>query len=322
MTRDFAACKPYLANQDQLCYARLARLEEGTGRGQRIVDVCNGTGLQFTVTPDRAMNLVECSFLGIPIAFRASPGHRGTSGDWLHNWTAGMMTTAGLRNIGSPSGDQPLHGYISGEAAEHLSLACRDGEIAVSGVLREGAIFDAALRLERAITTGYGRNRITIRDRVVNDSESPTFTEILYHCNFGYPLVSPALVFDAPEHEIEARDEAAAAAQATWNRFPEPLAGFNEYCYRHKLPADAAGYASMRVVNPELGIAVRVGFRADTLRLMVEWQKPSRNNYVLGLEPTNGSLNGCEYDRANGYGVTLPPGGEVEYECFLEFERV
>ena len=145
MSRDFAACKPYLANQDQLCYARLARLEEGTGRGQRIVDVCNGTGLQFTITPDRAMNLVECSFLGIPIAFRASPGHRGTSGDWLHNWTAGMMTTAGLRNIGSPSGDQPLHGYISGEAAEHLSLACRDGEIAVSGVLREGALADLSI---------------------------------------------------------------------------------------------------------------------------------------------------------------------------------
>ena len=61
---------------------------------------------------------------------------------------------------------------------------------------------------------------------------------------------------------------------------------------------------------------------ADTLRLLVEWQKPSLNGYVLGLEPTNGSLNGCEYDRTHGFGATLPPGGAVEYECFLEFERV
>ena len=57
----YAKAKTYLANPDQLCYARLSRLEEGSARGQRVIDVFNGTGLAFTVTPDRGMNLEECS---------------------------------------------------------------------------------------------------------------------------------------------------------------------------------------------------------------------------------------------------------------------
>ena len=39
----YEQAKSYLANPVQLCYARLARLEEGSARGQRIIDVFNGT---------------------------------------------------------------------------------------------------------------------------------------------------------------------------------------------------------------------------------------------------------------------------------------
>lgn len=322
MNQLFEQCKPFLANQNQLCYARLSSLEEGTGRGQRIVDVCNGTGLAFTITPDRGMNLVECTFKGIPIAFRSPVGHHSPANDWLHNWTAGMMTTSGLRNCGSPSGTQPLHGNLSTEAAEQLAPLCRDGEITVSGVLREGGLFDAALRLERTYSTGYGRNRIEIHDRVTNDSEAPVFTEILYHCNFGYPFVSPDMVFEAPEHEIVPRNEESAAGIKEWNQYPLPLKGFSEHCFRHILPANAQGMASLRVANPKLGIAVRVEYKADTLTSMVEWKKPSQNAYVLGLEPTNASLNGCEYDKDNGFGTTLDSGESIEYSCALVFEEL
>ena len=57
-----AEARKYLANDDQLCYARQGELTEGTGRGQRIVDVFNGTGLAFTVTPDlKALGLSKIS---------------------------------------------------------------------------------------------------------------------------------------------------------------------------------------------------------------------------------------------------------------------
>jgi len=322
MNAAFESMRPYLANPDQICRARLSRLEEGSGRGQRIVDVVNGSGLAFTVTPDRGMNLVDASFDGIPIAFRTPGGYRSVSGDWLRDWPGGLLTTCGLRNAGSPSGSQTLHGNISSESAEQLSIRCRDGEIELGGMLREGALFNANLTLERTIRTAYGENKIQIHDIVRNRSEFPEFTEMLYHCNLGYPLVSPELEFDVPEHSVEPRNKAAAGGLKEWNRFPPPLAGFDEHCFRHRLPADGNGRAVMRIHNPKLKLAVHIAYDTATLPLIVEWKKPSRSSYVLGLEPTNASLNGCEYDRAHGYGIELPPGGAAEYRFEIGFERL
>lgn len=322
MNLEFETARPYLAHPDQLCYVRLSRLEEGSGRGQRIVDVCNGSGLNFTVTPDRGMNLVECSFRGIPIAFRTPAGHRNSHGNWLADWPGGLMTTAGLRNVGLPSGSQGLHGAISSEAAEQLACRNRDGQIEISGVLREGHLFSSNLSLERSIRTACGDNRIYIADRVTNHGEADEFTEILYHCNFGYPLISPALEFEAPPHQIEPRDAGAAAGIAEWNSYPPPLTGFTEHCFRHRLSPDAAGWARMRILNRPLGIAVTVRYDTAALPYLVQWKKPSRNAYVLGLEPTNASLNGCDSDRNNQFGNLLAPGETICYRMELLFETL
>ncbi len=322
MNRAFEAARPYLANDGQLCRARLSRLEEGSARGQRIVDVDNGSGLAFTVTPDRGMNLVECSFQGIPIAFRTPGGHRGVSGDWLNDWPGGMVTLCGLRNVGTPCGGHGLHGSISAQSAEQLAIRSADGEITISGRLREGALFGANLQLDRTIHTEYGRNTIEIHDTIRNNAEHPEFTELLYHCNFGYPLVAPSLIFDAPEHPVAPRNEEAASGLEEWNRFPPPLDGFNEHCFLHDLPPDGENCAELRIRNPELGVAVRVRYDTSTLPRLVEWKKPSRNSYVLGLEPTNASLNGCEFDRVNGYGKELRPGESLSFRIQLIFEQL
>ncbi len=319
MNELFERARPYLANPDQLCRARLSRLEEGSGRGQRIIDADNGSGLAFTVTPDRAMNIVECSFRGIPVSFRTPCGHRGVTGDWLGDWTGGLLTTCGLRNAGSPSGTQKLHGAISAEAAEQLSIRCRNGEIEISGLLRESSMFGANLTLERTIRTACGSNAVDISDVVENHAESPEFTEIIYHCNFGWPLAAPGLVFDVPEHPVEPRNAEAAAGLAEWNVLPPPLDGFSEQCFLHTLPKDSSGMACMRIVNRELKVAVEVQYDTSTLPRLVQWKKPSRCGYVLGLEPTNASLRGCEFDRENGFGTVLPPGGSIAYHVRIRF---
>jgi len=56
--------RKYSANSAQLANCRLSSLEDGNGRGMRIIDVNNGSGLSFTVVPDRGMDIVETSFKG------------------------------------------------------------------------------------------------------------------------------------------------------------------------------------------------------------------------------------------------------------------
>ena len=322
MNQKFEELRKYIATESQICYARLASLEEGSARGQRIVDVNNGSGLSFTVTPDRGMNLVECHFNGIPIAYRTA-NHRNLAGNFfLKDWTGGLMTTCGLRNVGTPSGTQPLHGEISREAAEQLSIQNQGGNIKISGVLYEGALFDCNLVLAREIETAYGCNEISITDTVTNRGENPEFTEILYHCNLGYPFISECIKFVSAEHNVIGRDDAAKADVANWDKYPAPLANFAEYCYCHELPADADGWAEIAVQNPELGIALTFSYDTSTLPRLMEWKKPSKNAYLLGMEPTNSSLAGCEADKANGLGKILQPGESITYRMKIKFSTI
>ena len=323
-SQTFSEARRFLANDDQLCYARLAELSEGTGRGQRIVDVFNGTGLAFTVTPDRCMNVVECSFKGIPMVFRTPGGHRhALPGDFLRGWTGGLFTTCGLRNAGSPSGDEGLHGRVSTEAAEMLSVnRTDDGRLSVSGIVREGILFGTNLVLRRTISTAFGDNRIVVDDEVTNRAAAPEYVEIIYHSNFGYPLVSPDLQFDVPEHKIDPRDDWAKEHLAQWNQLTAPVAGFREMCYRHYLPAGGDGLARMRVANPGLGVAMTVAYDTRTLPLIVEWKNCGANEYVLGLEPSCASLNGREADIAAGVMPRLEPGETMNFHVEYCFESI
>ena len=83
------------AEADEKEIARLMALEEGNGRGDRVIAFRNGSGLAFTVSPDRGMDLVDCSFGGIPLVFRSQTGysagarHEASGKGWLRNWQGG-----------------------------------------------------------------------------------------------------------------------------------------------------------------------------------------------------------------------------------------
>ena len=214
----------YAGSMEQLADARLVELAEGPGRGSRLIEFRNGSGLAFTVAPDRGMDLVDCSFRGIPLVFRAPAGYvsgeryepQGTG--WLRSWQGGLMTTSGLRNAGVPDGEHGLHGRASHLAAEDVGI--RRGasggsyRLEAVGTLRESAMFGEYLQLERSVSTGFGDNSITLCDTITNLAPREDYLELLYHCNFGYPFASPDLEFEAPPHEVVPRDAEAAAGLA------------------------------------------------------------------------------------------------------------
>ena len=64
-----------IGSMRQLATIRRAVLDDGKGRGMRIIDVNNGSGLNFTVYPDRGMDIGEASFCGMPLVWLpAEPG--------------------------------------------------------------------------------------------------------------------------------------------------------------------------------------------------------------------------------------------------------
>lgn len=329
---DFETCSQYAGGMAQLADARLLSLEEGNGRGDRIIAFRNGSGLAFTVAADRGMDLADCSFRGIPLVFRSpvawSAGARGEAegNGWLRNWQGGLMTTAGLRNVGIPNGEHGLHGRISGIAAEDVAIRRgweEDGyRLEASGVLREFSMFGEHLELRRTISTGLGDNSITLRDRVTNRAFHEDFLQILYHCNLGFPFASPDLAFETEEHEVTPRDAAAAAGIAEWNRLAAPSPEFQEQCFYHRLPAGAHGRSGIAVANPKLGIRLRIDYSAGTLPYFIQWKCCRSGAYALGLEPSNATVMGRAADIGNGVARRIAPGESVEFDLTFRFEAI
>ena len=323
--------EPYLSNIDQLAWAREAELTSGAGRGNRVIDVDNGSGLRFSISPDRGMDIVEASFKGVPFVFRTPGGNRSRMEydpaglGWLRTWQGGLMTTCGLRSVGTPDADFGLHGRIDNLPAEDVGItrgwSAGSYRIEVKGSVREAAMFGENLRLDRSISTSFGQNAISVHDRVTNLGAERDCIQIVYHCNFGYPFVSPRLKLDLPPHKVTPRDENAALDLANWMHMPEP-SGDNppEQCFFHDLPADSRGNAVFSMENQDAGFRICLVYDTRTLPRLCQWKLFRRNMYVMGVEPTNATLNGRAADIASGDAFFLNPGESIDFHVRFLFE--
>ena len=234
------------------------------------------------------------------------------------------MTTAGLSNIGGPCqvGDASfgLHGRISNIPAEDVGVSQRwvgdDYQIRVAGSVRQATLGGECLVLRREITTSLGANAFVIRDTVENASFNAEPLLLLYHCNFGYPIVSGATRLHTTPGGVDPRDGNAAAGIAEHREFGEPQAGYVEQCFYHRPKAkDGRAYAAL--FNEQLGVGAYVRYRTDTLPLLVQWKMLGEQEYVVGLEPGVCALDGrAEMLRRNEAPI-LAPGETRSFEVEL-----
>jgi len=320
---------------EQLAYARASELTDGAGRGNRIIDVCNGSGLQFTVCPDRGMDIVEASFNGIPVAYRTCAGHHSRLAyepggiNWLRTWPGGLLTTCGLRSAGNPNGEFGLHGRVSNSAAEDVGVSREWNEknqyqLAITGTLREARIFGENIRMERSIFTEYGENSIFIMDKVTNLASTPDYIQLVYHCNFGYPLVSPDIRLETAKHPVTPRTPEAEKGLAAWATMPPPKKGMPEQCFFHQIPPSKSGgehsIAFMSMVNEKLNMKATVMYDTRTLPRLAQWKCWDTGAYVIGLEPTNTWLKGRAEEIADGTAQKIKPGETLFFFVGLHFE--
>ena len=106
---------------------------------------------------------------------------------------------SGLSYIGTPCEDEGetlgLHGRLAATPAEEVGYRTErtdDGiEFVINGKVRETRLFGENLTLERTIRCRYGENVLRIEDKVTNHGFTRQPLQILYHFNYGWPLLSP-----------------------------------------------------------------------------------------------------------------------------------
>ena len=62
-------------------------------------------------------------------------------------------------------------------------------DMSITGIIKEYNIFGPNLELRRTISATLGQAEIRIKDEVINRGNTPVPLMILYHFNFGFPLV-------------------------------------------------------------------------------------------------------------------------------------
>jgi hypothetical protein len=304
---------------------------DGLSKGIRAVDIRNCCGINMTILLDRAIDISFLSYKSIPISFRSkiketSPEYYESKGDeWLRTFYGGLLTTCGLTYMGDPCVDNGeelgLHGRISNIRAENFSAGSSwtdDSYVMwVMGKIRESKFFGYYLELSRKITTWMNKTKILVEDTVENIGFKKSPLMILYHVNIGYP------VLDSTSELIEARANVTPMNKISekeidrFNKFEEPVSGFEDRVYYHDIEADIDGNSNVAIINQNFyngnGLGLWIKFNKDNLPNLVQWKHMENGEYVCGVEPCNSLIRGRNIEKKEGMVRFIEPGERINY---------
>lgn len=190
----------------------LRRLSGGRQEGSALIEIDTGA-MQLTVVPTRGMNVLRAQVGALrlgwdsPVSEVVNPAFvnlesRGGLG-WLEGFNE-LVARCGFEWLGHPGEDRgellTLHGRASYLPAHTVVLSIDERaphRISLKGVLNEQAFKKVDFRIDTELTTEPGATAFTLHDRLTNQSDQPGEYQVLYHSNFGAPLLEegPALQY-------------------------------------------------------------------------------------------------------------------------------
>lgn len=317
---------PYIGRDSQLFGVEEHRLVGGRGDGMRIYQATTGGGLQLTVEADRCLDISRVSYKGVNLSYfsasgYAAPAYYDKNGlGFLETFTGGFLTTCGLTHFGAPDVDEGeelgLHGPIGSMPAEETAAYVEGDEIVIRGSVYQARQFSHKLRLDRKIIVPVGGASFRICDTVTNFGDMTSPVMVLYHINFGYPLLSEDARVKINSAKVLPRTQHAADDLDTWDRVLPPQKQFDEQCYFHFFD----GRASADIENAKLGIRAGVSFDIGTLTQLTQWKMMGTRDYVMGLEPGTNDPDGRSKARKDGTLRFLEPGESISMEVDFRAE--
>ena len=312
------------------------RLRSGLSDGVDVVQIDNGL-LRFDVLPTRGMGLWKAWLGDEAIGWNSpvrGPVHPALvplddpSGlGWLDGFDE-LLVRCGLESNGAPEFDEhgrlrdALHGRIANKPAHQVDLSIDGdtGDITLVGAVDETRFHFAKLRLLTTIKTRVGEPWVAVHDTVQNLSASPAQIQLLYHINFGPPLLQDGATVVVPVQTLLPRDPRAAEGLEQWSSFHAPEPGYAEQVYFFELQADKQHKTAVLLKNAPGDRAVSVQFDRQQLPCFTLWknQIAQQDGYVAGLEPATNYPNPHSFEERQGRVVALSPGGSCSFDLRLE----
>ena len=133
---------------------------------------------------------------------------------------------------------------------------------------------------------------------------------LLYHINFGFPVIAPGTRLEVDDLDVQPRDETAAADLPGTPPFGPPDPNFQAQVFFHTPRPAADGYVTVRLRSP-LGPGAYVRYRAAELPALTQWKMIQSGVYVCGIEPCTTHEGDRALRRSQGRLRDLAPGEEV-----------
>lgn len=316
----------YLNHPQQAYTLCRVTIDEGKARGTQVIEVVTAGGLSLDILPDAGLDIGQVRYKGANVTFISKNGYDSPAAimpyetEFLRTFPGGMLYTCGLRSTGGAhrDGDEwhPLHGRYHSLQAEQVGAYVEDDVIIIRGVMRETALFGHHLELTRIIRIPIFGTEVTVEDSLTNRAHAPEEYTLLYHCNFGWPLVCKEAEVLLPEgRRTTPRTEFAATGLGQENTFTEPVPGEEERVFFHE---DMPHTVTLR--NRPLDVQMTLTW-SDSLPILAHWRSMASGDYVLGLEPTNCYIMGRKQERENGTLPILQPGENVKTKLHFNFDH-
>ena len=268
--------------------------------------------LRIVILPTRGMNIYEvwCGDLRLgwqsPSAEIVHPQHVDLASRGGLGWLAGFnewMVRCGLEFAGHPGTDVvvdnvgnrssmelTLHGRIAHIPASHVEIRVdrrAPYRIRILGTVHERQFYGPRLRLRSELSVVPGECSWRIHDEVTNIGASEQEFELIYHANYGAPLLEAGAVAIVPTRRVMPMNDNAAHGIDARATYRGPTPGFVEEVFLIEPYADDDGRTAVLLRDAAGTRAVRTAWNVAELPYLTQWKNTAAvaDGYVTGLEP-------------------------------------
>ncbi|MBN2137299.1 MAG: aldose 1-epimerase family protein [Sedimentisphaerales bacterium] len=329
------AWKNKVTNHEQIGGIETSVLDNGPAKGTRIAWVNTGSGLRYKVALDRGADIVDAFYNQHSLAWLSHGGLTAPRPDanagieWLWSFPGGLLITCGLAHVGGPEadefGERGLHGRISNlparlESVIQPDLAAGRLDMSITAVVKQSRVFGPNLELRRTISGVVGEPTVRIRDIVTNLGNTAAPHMILYHCNFGWPLVDEGadIVYNG---KCTSRgldmDNAVFNSKRNFKKCSGPIDSHRaggEGCGYIDVKPDKKSFCTVGISNRRLGLGLAMKYSKKQLPCLANWQHFGPGEYVTALEPGTNPPIGQAAARKQRKLIHIAPGKSKTYD--------
>ena len=301
-------------------------LHGGKQEGVRLLTLDNGK-MKIVLIPTRGMGILNVTMGDLKLGWKSPvpeivhPKHinlqlRGGLG-WLEGFNE-WLARCGLENTGQAGPDEivnnvgdkavvdlTLHGKIANIPASEVEIDVQTRppyRLTIRGVMHEKMLFGPKLELVTEVSTEPGSDKFRIQDTIINKGTQPQEYQVLYHYNFGKPILGEGAKLRVPVMRVTPFNANAAKDVKTWDTFAAPKSGYVEQVYLMRPLNDDEGNVKVLLHNAAANRGVMMKYAKKELPYLTLWKNTGAEDdgYVIGIEPGVSFPNSRQVERAAG----------------------